>query len=193
MDGFISVRNLPIAVIRLRPHLIPNMQLLALGALVATVSVVTSSAIPSKHVTIHHLTHRAVDVPAEWEKAWCKGGKLSQAMIRNEAEAAAYVTPVRSPWDGDLVQQFRVWGYREIENYRSDLCDFADQNLKRAFTELGIETASSVDGGPNQCYYVEHKYGPTVQRPPTGQWPDPSQQYYMVDTKRYRVSKPSPH
>ena len=193
MDGFISVRNLPIAVIRLRPHLIPNMQLLALGALVATVSVVTSSAIPSKHVTIHHLTPRAVDVPAEWEKAWCKGGKLSQAMIRNEAEAAAYVAPVRSPWDGDLVQQFRIWGYREIENHRSDLCDFADQNLERAFTELGIDTASSVDGGPNQCYYVEHKYGPTVQRPPTGQWPDPNQQYYMVDTKRYRVSKSTPH
>ena len=45
---------------------------------------------------------------AEWEKAWCKGGKFSQALIRSEDQAAAYVTPVRSPWDGNLIQQFRT-------------------------------------------------------------------------------------
>lgn len=161
-------------------------------AFVTALSFVAGSAIPSNHVTgpLHHLKPRALNVAAEWEKAWCKGGKLSQAMIKSEAQAAAYVTPVRSPWDGDLVQQFKTWGYREIENHRSDLCDFGpDQhNIKRAFTELGIETASSADGGPNHCYYVEHKYGPTVQRPPDGQWPDPNQQYYMVGEKRYRVS-----
>ena len=168
------------------------MKLLFSTCLFALLSVATSSAIPARYVTrsSNHLKPRAVDLPAEWEKAWCKGGKFSQAMIKNEDQAAAYVTPVRSPWDGDLVQQFRIWGYREIENYRSELCDFgpSQHNLKRAFTELGIETASSVDGGPNHCFYVEHKYGPTVQRPPNGQWPDPNQQYYKVGDKRYRVS-----
>jgi|SRR5690242_854005 len=157
------------------------------SALLAVLSLVNSSAIPT-----HRIQPRAVNVPAEWEKAWCKGSKLSQAMIKDEAAAAAYVTPVRSPWDGTLVQQFRTWGYREIEHHRSELCDFGpDQhNLQRAFAELGIETASSADGGPNLCFYVEHKYGPTVQRPPNGQWPEPNQQYYMVDNKRFRVSPP---
>ncbi|KAF9693177.1 hypothetical protein EKO04_008813 [Ascochyta lentis] len=164
--------------------------MLALVVFIAILSVVASSTIPFHHVT-QSLSPRAIDVSAEWEKAWCKGSKLSQAMIKSEAEAAAYVTPVRSPWDGDLVQQFRKWGYRELENHRSELCDFGpDQhNLKRAFTELGIETASSVDGGPNHCFYVEHKYGPTVQRPPDGQWPEPNQQYYMVGEKRYRETQ----
>ncbi|KAJ8112784.1 hypothetical protein OPT61_g4923 [Boeremia exigua] len=169
------------------------MKLLYLSFLFALSWTAASSAIPAHHVTqsYSHLQSRAVDIDTEWEKAWCKGGKFSQAMIRNEDQAAAYVTPVRSPWDGNLVQQFRTWGYREIENHRSDLCDFGpDQhNLQRAFTDLGIDTASSADGGPNQCFYVEHKYGPTVQRPPNGQWPDPSQQYYMVGEKRLRETQ----
>lgn len=165
--------------------------MLLLWALIAVLSVVHGST-PKHHVakSLHQLESRAVNLPAEWAKAWCKGGKLSQAMVKSEAQAATYVTPVRSPWDGDLVRQFRTWGYREVENYRSELCDFGpDQHsLKRAFTELGIGTASSADGGPNHCYYVEHKYGPTVQLPPTGGWPEPEQQYYMVGDKRYRVS-----
>lgn len=155
--------------------------------------VVISGAIPAKHAAYNRgpLESRAVNVAAEWEKAWCKGSKLAQAMIKNEDQATAYIMPVRSTWDGDLVKEFRTWGYREIENHRSELCDFGpDQhNLKRAFTELGIETASSGDGGPNHCFYVEHKNGPTVQRPPNGQWPDPDQQYYMVGDKRYRVRR----
>lgn len=151
------------------------------------VSVALSSAIPARPA--HHLQSRAIDVKAEWAKTWCKGGKFAQAMIKDEHAAAAYVTPVCSSWDGELIQQFRTWGYREIENYRSELCDFGpDQHqLQRAFAELGIGTASSVDGGPNRCFYVEHKYGPTVQRPPNGQWPEPNQQYYMVGDRKYRV------
>lgn len=160
-------------------------------SLLSFLPAVLSSAIPAEYTTrsAQHFEPRAVNIAAEWDKAWCRGGKFTQAMIKNEEAAAAYVMPVRSPWDGDLVQQFRTWGYREIENHRSDLCDFGpDQhNLKRAFTELGIETTSSADGGPKHCFYVEHKYGSTVQRPPSGQWPDPDQQYYMVGVKRYRV------
>lgn len=149
-----------------------------------------SSAIPPQHVAQPStLQPRTIDVPATWEAAWCRGSKLSQAMIKDEPQAAAYITPARSPWDGDLAQEFRIWGYREIKDHRSELCDFGpDQhNLERAFAELGIATASSVDGGPNHCFYVEHKYGATVQRPPNGQWPDPNQQYYMVGERRFRV------
>jgi hypothetical protein len=155
--------------------------------LFAILSVALSSAIPAQPV--HRLQSRAIDVKAEWAKAWCKGGKFAQATIKNEDAAAAYVTPVRSTWDGDLIQQFRMWGYREIENHGSELYDFGpDQHqLQRAFAELGIGTASSVDGGPNHCFYVEHKYGPTVQRPPSGQWPEPNQQCYMVGDRKHRV------
>jgi hypothetical protein len=190
--GNISV---PSKFISLRPprltltsfHYARNMKVSYTTFFFTILSVALSSAIPAQHV--HRLQSRAVDVKAEWTKAWCKGSKFAQAMIKNEDAAAAYVTPVRSAWDGELVQQFRTWGYREIENHRSELCDFGkDQHiLQRAFAELGIGTASSVDSGPNHCFHVEHKYGPTVQRPPSGQWPEPSQQYYMVGDKKYRV------
>lgn len=153
-------------------------------------SIAISSTIPQWHATQSStIQRRAIDIPAEWEKAWCRGSKLSFAMIKNEQQAAAYVTPVRSPWDGDLVRDFRTWGYREIKDHRSELCDFGpDQHdLKRAFGELGIGTASSIDGGPNHCYYVEHQYGSAVERPPN-RWPDPDDQYYIVGEKRYRVS-----
>lgn len=128
--------------------------------------------------SIHHLQPRAVDIKSEWRKAWCKGGKLAQAMIKNGDATGQYITPVRSTWDGHLGQHFRTWGYCEIKSHRSELCDFGkDQHvLQRAFAEFGIGTASSIDGGPNHCLYVKHKYGPTVQRPPNGQWPELSQQ-----------------
>ncbi|KAF1923315.1 uncharacterized protein M421DRAFT_407167, partial [Didymella exigua CBS 183.55] len=68
-------------------------------------------------------------------------------------------------------------------------CDFGtDQhNLKRAFTELGIETASSVDGGPNQCFYVEHMYGAKVLMS-TRSTPPLREQGYWVDDRRYRMT-----
>lgn len=159
--------------------------------LIILLSIVGGSVIPTHHVTQapKHLQLR-FDTHAEWETAWCKGAKLALATIKNEDQAAAYIMPVRSPWDGDLKEDFRTWGYREIPNHQSQMCDFGPEqhNLERAFAELGIGTASSVDGGPNHYFYVEHKYGSAVQRLPNGQWPDPDQQYYMVGNKRYRVS-----
>ena len=154
-------------------------------------SIVSSSVIPTQVLEVQKdLQPRFIDTPAEWEKAWCKGAKLALATIKNEDQAAAYIMPVRSPWDGDLREDFRTWGYREIPDYQSQMCDFGPEqhNLERAFAELRIGTTSSVDGGPNHCFYVEHKYGSAVQRPPNGLWPEPAQQYYMVGNKRYRVS-----
>jgi hypothetical protein len=168
------------------------MKLLYPPVLNAFLSIAASSVIPTHRVLQDqkNLQPRFIDTPAEWEKAWCKGAMLVQATIKNEDQAAAYITPVRSSWDGDLKEDFRTWGYREIPDHQSQMCDFGPEqhNLERAFAELGIGTASSIDGGPNNCFYVEHKYGATVQRLPNGLWPDPGQQYYMVGTKRYRVS-----
>jgi hypothetical protein len=153
----------------------------------AAVSVPLVEEATPKH---SHLQPRAVDVRAEWDKALCKGAKLHQGTLKSEAQAASFVTPVRSPWDGDLAAEFRTWGYREIPGYRADLCDFGKDMhvLQRAFGELGISTLSSVDGGPNTCYHIEHKYGPTVELDQNRQWPDPSNQYYTAGGRRMRVS-----
>jgi hypothetical protein len=131
----------------------------------------------------------ALDLEAEWEKAWCRGSKLTMGMMKSEASAATFITPVRSRWDGDLITDFRVWGYRERPGHRNDLCDFGpDQhNLARAFRDMGIETTSSADGGPNKCFHVEHMYGVTVEMKPDGGWPAPGEQWYTVGNRRLRV------
>ena len=81
-------------------------------------SIVSSSVIPTQVLEVQKdLQPRFIDTPAEWEKAWCKGAKLALATIKNEDQAAAYIMPVRSPWDGDLREDFRTWGYREIPDW----------------------------------------------------------------------------
>lgn len=159
---------------------------LAVGA---SITFTTSEAIPGSLCTTTRLDPRAVDIKAEWEKAWCKGAKLAMGIIKPEAQAQSFVTPVRSPWDGDLRADFAKWGYREIPGKRDDLCDFGpDQhNIARAFEDLGIDTTPAACGGPNQCFHIEHKYGPTVDMDPSGQWPAPKDQWYRADGRKLRV------
>jgi hypothetical protein len=116
------------------------MKLLYAPFLYLILSIVASSVIPTHHVfhAPKYLQPRFINTPAEWEKAWCKGEKLALATITNEDQAAAYITPVRSPWDGDLKEDFRTWGYREIPDHQSQMCDFGPEQhkLERAFAEL---------------------------------------------------------
>ncbi|KAF2833145.1 hypothetical protein CC86DRAFT_461581 [Ophiobolus disseminans] len=130
----------------------------------------------------HGLYRRAVDVPFEWNKAWCKGAKLAQALIKDEAPAGTYVTPVRSKWDGDLISAFTIWGYREMSYGKDSLCDFGPSNhqLQTAFSDLKIDTRSSGDGGPNNCYHIEHENGLTVIRDPSGELPPVTQAYTTI-------------
>lgn len=144
--------------------------------------------------SLHHTAHlhrRAIDTAAEWQKAWCKGSKLSLGMIKPEAQAVNFVTPVRSPWDGDLRDSFAKWGYCEIPNQRNDLCDFGPEqhNIARAFRDLGIETGSKGDGGPNECFHIEHKYGPTVEMDKEGKWLEVKEQSYRADGRKLRVRR----
>jgi hypothetical protein len=138
----------------------------------------------------YHLNHRAVDVHTEWSKALCKGIRLTQAMIVTEEKALEFVTPVRSQWTGDLVEEFKTWGYREMPGARDLRCDFGPEthDLERAFKAMGIDTRSSSEGGPNVCYHIEHLYGPAVIKKPDGRWPKPEEQTYKVNRKEYRVS-----
>ena len=141
-------------------------------------------------VDIHHLQSRAVNVEAEWSKALCKGVRLTQGMLVSEKKAAEFVTPVRSQWSGDLVQEFRTWGYRELTGARDSRCNFGPETheLQRAFAAMGIDPRPSSEGGPNVCFHVEHVYGPAVIMKPDGRWPKPEQQTYKVAEKVYRVS-----
>jgi hypothetical protein len=141
-------------------------------------------------VGVHHLQSRAINLQVEWSKALCKGVRLTQGMIVDEKKAAEFVTPVRSQWGGDLVQEFRTWGYREVPGARDSRCDFGPDvhELQRAFATMGIDPRPASDGGPNVCYHVEHMYGPAVIRNPDGGWPKPEEQTYRVAEKVYRVS-----
>jgi hypothetical protein len=137
-----------------------------------------------------HLTSTtSVATSAEWEKAWCKGSKLSLGMMKPEPLAANFITPVRSPWDGDLRAAFAKWGFREMPGHRDDLCDFGPEqhDIARAFKDLGIETSSAREGGPNQCFHIEHRYGPTVELNKEGKWPEVRDQWYRADGRKLRV------
>lgn len=151
----------------------------------STVPLAVSQAEPNLR-----LYHRAVDVEAEWEKAWCKGAKLSQVMIKDEAQAVTYVTPLCSRWDGPLTTEFERWGYSEMSYGRDFLCDFGRDNhqLETAFKALNMNTRSTADGGPNKCYNIEHQNGTTIICDPGNEWPPVDRQYYDKGGRRLRTS-----
>lgn len=138
----------------------------------------------------HRATARAVDAGVEYAKATCKGIRITQGMIVIEEKATKHVTPVRSQWPGDLVNELRLWGYREMPGSRDMKCGLGPNmhDLGRAFKEMGIDPRSSFDGGPNVCYHIEHLYGPAVIKKPDGGWPIPGEQTYKVDGKVYKAS-----
>lgn len=82
-----------------------------------------------------------------------------------------------------------------MPGHRDDLCDFrpAGDDIARAFGELGIETGAARDGGPNLCFHVEHKFGPTVERDGEGRWPGVGEQWYRADGRRLRIRNLSLH
>ena len=59
--------------------------------------------------------------------------------------------------------------------------------MKKAFDELGLGTKAKANGGPNQCFQINHQDGPNVKRKENGQLPGVGNQYYEVCGKEYRV------
>lgn len=125
-----------------------------------------------------------------WGQAVCKGQKLLMACTHDAEIASRFVTPINSPWDGDLVEALKTWGYNDDSDARDvDAgCDFEAIQLERAFEELEIDPRPESRQGSNKCYRYVHKDGPAVQRGPDGQLPPIEQQTYMVDGKSYRES-----
>lgn len=135
--------------------------------------------------------------PEELENIWCKaksrGVKLIKAMMMNDQDAQTLLSwpYIQSPWDGDLKPELRKWGYRdddELHEQNDDQCDFdKTQEVGDAFKALNVDPRSKGQGGPNQCFYLEHMNGPTVIRDENGELPFEEEQHYKADGKDYRV------
>ncbi|KAF2125169.1 hypothetical protein P153DRAFT_300869 [Dothidotthia symphoricarpi CBS 119687] len=112
-------------------------------------------------------------------------------MLAPPETANKYLTPLPSPWDGDLAFELRTWGYRELPSQRDDLCDFGpgQHELQTAFAALGMDTRGVGEGGSNQCFHVEHANGRAVERGRDGRVPEVERQTYVVGGVRYRVTQ----
>jgi len=133
-----------------------------------------------------------LDIDAIWFKAVCNDQKLFQAMITRAETADRFITPVHSLWDGPIFKELQDWGYNDFVTSEMDRkCDFdKEHDLKRAFDEMGIDTRSSAQQGPNRCFHVEHVNGPRVERKEDGELPPPvRQKYWGPDGRAYRVSE----
>lgn len=132
------------------------------------------------------------DVNTPWGKAVCRGARLHLAMTLGREGAARHVTPLDSPWDGDLVREMATWGYKDMTDINDvdEHCDFLwGHFLEHAFKALGISTEPASKGGPNKCYKWIHRDGPAVQKtpPPEEKLPPVENQKYIVAGKEYRV------
>jgi hypothetical protein len=146
-------------------------------------------SVPLAAVSDPNVAATGVDIDAVWTKAVCKGQKLFQAMTVDEDAAARFITPMPSPFDGNMVKEFREWGYKDSDpGEKDDECDFdEDHKLKNAFRALGIDTRSSGDHGPNECFQVDHRDADIVHLDKDGKVPE-IQMYTGPDGKEYRVS-----
>ena len=161
---------------------------------------------PSPHWIEYHqpeisasksLVNRAEDVERVYYVATCKGQKLLTATTYPRNTAAAYVTPIDSPWVNHIQNDLTTWGYKlETDDgtpqWRAshfDECEFAtNHKLKTMFDSLSILTRSTWQNGPNRCYFIHHKDGPAVVRDAHGNLPPANNQWYYVNGRPYRVS-----
>jgi hypothetical protein len=139
------------------------------------------AALPSKPAT-----------DAVWENAKCKGELFTHASKLDADKAVGSFPYITSPWDGDLTDELKIWGYSDVSEPSSawGMCSFDfPWDIKSAFVALGINHKSSKMKGPNKCFDVTHRDGPAIERPPNGKLPEVEDQYYTVNNKRYRVSR----
>ncbi|KAJ4993439.1 hypothetical protein SVAN01_00987 [Stagonosporopsis vannaccii] len=153
---------------------------------------------PEDGVSASPVQDRSELTPEEKEAIWCKaksrGVQLTKAMMMSDQEAATVLQwpYMQSPWDGDLREDLKKWGYRDDFEGDADIdkqCDFdKTQEMADAFKDLGVDPRSAMAGGPNHCYYVEHNDGPAVHRDENGELPYHEEQYYTADGKELRVT-----
>ncbi|EUC47215.1 hypothetical protein COCMIDRAFT_24834 [Bipolaris oryzae ATCC 44560] len=158
----------------------------------------TNSTFPSEHPLEEwsEPVKAAADDP--WTLSVARGAKLLQGMRSNDADAASLyglATTAESPFNGNLIDKLREWGYNDnndaLAKQADPECNFDSRDghmLKKAFTDLGIGISSKGKGGPNQCFAIEHTNGPAVKLGDNGKMPEKADQRYEVCGKEYRVT-----
>ena len=101
-----------------------------------------------------------------WKQTVARGAKLLRGMKASDAEAATLYdlgASAESPFDGDLIDKLREWGYNDatdaLAKQADPECNFDSSSgniLKKAFGDLSIGTKPKSQGGPNQCFLIEH-------------------------------------
>lgn len=132
-----------------------------------------------------------------WNDALCRGERLLHAMTPGELDAAwALGWPyLQSPWDGDLKHELETWGWLDSdENHRNAdyFCNFGEE-MGGLFRGLNVDGRSAEIGGPNHCFYLEHRNGPTVKKNGDGSLPAEEDQKYDAESKEYRVGYYTTH
>lgn len=124
----------------------------------------------------------ASDVDSAWDKTVEKGRTLYSAMKSKDSVAKwffknypDFAETVQSPFDGDLREKLKEWGYNDNDGLSKQTemdCDFdAYHWIKIAFDDLGLNTKAKKDGGPNQCFRFDHHSGPNIKRKEDGTLP----------------------
>jgi hypothetical protein len=128
--------------------------------------------------------------PSKFDKAVEIGRTLDSAMKSKDSVARWFFKSYpnfqdtcQSPFDGDGREELKKWGFDDSDALSDGVkndCDFDKyHNIKVAFDELGLDTRAKTNGGPNECFKVNHRDGPAE-----------ANQYYDVCGKEYRVSPP---
>ncbi|KAL7773900.1 hypothetical protein CFE70_003867 [Pyrenophora teres f. teres 0-1] len=152
---------------------------------------------PSEFSVPKSLVSRAEDVERVYYLATCKGQKLLAATTHPRNVAAAYVTPIDSPWVNPIMNDLTTWGYKldtddGTTQWRAshfDECEFqTNHKLKSMFDSLSILTRSTWQNGPNRCYFIYHKDGPAIIRDARGNLPPVNNQWYYVNNRAYRAT-----
>ncbi|KAJ4341960.1 Mitochondrial import inner membrane translocase subunit tim8 [Ascochyta clinopodiicola] len=89
-----------------------------------------------------------------------------------------------------LVSELKTWGWHDTnENHKNVdyFCNF-EENMSSMFKGLGIDGRSAEMGGPNHCFYLEHKNGPAVRKNHDETLPEEADQKYDVEGKEYRIT-----
>jgi hypothetical protein len=139
--------------------------------------------------------------PSKFDKAVEIGRILDSAMKSKDSVARWFFKSYpnfqdtcQSPFDGDGREDLKKWGFDDSDALSDGIkndCDFDKyHNIKAAFDELGLDTRAKKDGGPNQCFKVNHRDGPAIKRKEDGTLPSEANQYYDVCGKEYRASIP---
>jgi hypothetical protein len=124
----------------------------------------------------------------KWTLSVQRGAKLLQGMKADDRAAAALYglgETAESPYDGDLRDTLASWGYNDnteaMQKLHDKDCDMENGNkVKKCFDELGLGTKSKAQGGPNECFQLEHYDSPAVILKEDGSRPSEEKQTYKA-------------